>query len=184
MRVAIFIDGVYLEKVLKNEFNQPKIDFGKLSQAMAGGKEILRTYFYNCLPYQGNPPTDEERRRFANKQRFFTYLERLPRYTVRLGKLAYRGTNEKGEKRFEQKGIDTLLSVDMVNLAATRQISSVVLLAGDSDCIPAIRVAKEHGVVVTLYHSQNSASYHRELWQECDERFPLTKDLLNSLLAE
>ncbi len=184
MRVAILIDGAYLEKVLKNEFNLPKIDFDKLSHGMARGKEILRTYYYNCLPYQGNPPTDEERKRFANKQRFFTYLERLPRYTVRLGRLAYRGTDEKGEKRFEQKGIDTLLSVDMVNLAATRQISGVILLAGDSDCLPAVRVAKEHGVVVTLFHSQNPGSYHRELWQECDERFPLTEDFIKSLLAD
>ncbi len=38
MRVAILIDGAYLEKVLKNEFNLPKIDFGKLSQRMAGGR--------------------------------------------------------------------------------------------------------------------------------------------------
>ena len=47
LRVAIFIDGAYLEKVNKNEFGLSPIDFGKLSQVMANGKEILRTYYYN-----------------------------------------------------------------------------------------------------------------------------------------
>ena len=42
-----------------------------------------------------------------------------------------------GRKIFEQKGIDTLLSIDMVNLAATKQVSNIILLAGDSDYIPA-----------------------------------------------
>jgi uncharacterized LabA/DUF88 family protein len=181
MRIAIFIDGAYLEKVLKNEFDLVGIDFVKLSQVMARGKEILRTYYYNCLPYQSHPPTQEERERFSNKQGFFIFLDRLPRYAVRLGRLAYRGTNEKGEPRFEQKGIDTLLCVDMVNLAATHQIASVSLLAGDSDCIPAIKVAKEHGVDITLFHSQIRDNYHYQLWQECDERFPMNQSFIKKI---
>jgi uncharacterized LabA/DUF88 family protein len=182
MRAAIFIDGAYLEKIVKLEFNLVQIDFAILSEVMAGGREILRTYYYNCLPYQSSPPSKEEKERFSNKQRFFTYLERLPKYTVRLGRLAYRGI-EGGEKKFEQKGIDTLLCVDMVNLAATHQISNAALLAGDSDCIPGIKIAKEHGVGITLYHSQDRDSYHWQLWQECDERFPMNGEFIDRVRA-
>jgi uncharacterized LabA/DUF88 family protein len=179
MRCAIFIDGAYLEHIAKQEFSLVQIDFAKLSIAMAGGKEILRTYYYDCLPYQSNPPTKEEKERFSKKQKFFTYLERLPRYAVRYGRLAYRGIDNRGKPIFEQKGIDTLLCVDMVNLGATHQISSVILLAGDSDCIPGIKIVKEHGVDVLLYHAQDKRNYHWQLWQECDERFPIDQGFID-----
>jgi uncharacterized LabA/DUF88 family protein len=181
MRIAIFIDGGYLEKIIKNEFSEVPIDFSKLVETLVGGRELLRTYYYNCLPYQSNPPTSEESERFANKERFFSYLRRLPRFSVRLGKLAYRGIGSDGKKVFEQKGIDTLLSIDMVNLAATKQVSNIILLAGDSDYIPAVEVAKTHGVGVILYHSHNRDSYHINLWQICDERFPINQSLINKI---
>lgn len=41
-RVAIFIDGGYLTKVLR-EFGEPKLDYLKFSELLAGGKERLRT---------------------------------------------------------------------------------------------------------------------------------------------
>jgi uncharacterized LabA/DUF88 family protein len=181
MRIAIFIDGGYLEKILKNEFGEVPIDFNKFVEVMIGGRELLRTYYYNCLPYQSNPPSKEESERFAKKERFFSYLRRLPRFYVRLGKLAFRGLDAARNKVFEQKGIDTLLSIDMVNLAATKQVSNIVLLAGDSDYVPAIEVVKTHGVGVILYHSQKTNSYHIDLWQACDERFPLNQAMINKI---
>jgi uncharacterized LabA/DUF88 family protein len=180
MRVAIFIDGGYLEKVIKNEFGGLPIDFAKLVEVLAGGRELLRSYYYNCLPYQSNPPTPEESERFAKKERFFSYLRRLPRFSVRLGKLALRGAGT-GNRIFEQKGIDTLLSIDMVNLAATKQVSNIVLLAGDRDFIPAIEVTKTHGVGVILYHSQRRDAYHIDLWEVCDERFPINQGMINNI---
>ncbi|NWF92118.1 MAG: NYN domain-containing protein [Syntrophaceae bacterium] len=181
MRTGVFIDGGYFEKIIKNEFGEVPIDFSKLIAVLVEGRELLRTYYYNCLPYQSSPPTEEESQRFARKERFFSYLRRLPRFCVRLGKLAYRGMTNDGKKIFEQKGIDTLLSIDMVNLAATKQVSNIILLAGDSDYIPAVEVVKSHGVGVILYHSQKKDSYHVDLWQTCDERFPINQSLINKI---
>jgi hypothetical protein len=84
MRIAIFVDGGYLEKIIKNEFSEVPIDFSKLVEILVGGRELLRTYYYNCLPYQSNSPTPEESERFAKKERFFSYLRSLPRFSVRL----------------------------------------------------------------------------------------------------
>jgi len=181
MRLAIFIDGGYFEKITKNEFGEVTIDFKMLVEVLTDGRDLLRTYYYNCLPYQSNPPTQEESRRFANKERFFSYLRKLPRFNVRLGNLAFRGIDKKGNKDFEQKGIDTLLSIDMVNLAATKQVSNIILLAGDSDYIPAIEVTKTHGVGAILYHSQRRDSYHIDLWEACDERFPINQAFINKI---
>jgi len=181
MRLAILIDGGYFEKVIRNEFAGTRVDFKQFVEVVAVGKEVLRTYYYHCLPYQSNPLKPGESERFAKKESFFSYLKRLPRFQVKLGKLAYRGLDGAGNKSFEQKGVDTLLSLDMVNLAATKQVSNIILLAGDSDYIPAIELTKTHGVGVILYHSQKKDSYHVNLWEACDERYPITQSLINKI---
>ena len=177
-RVALFIDGAYLEYVLREEFGSPRLDFHAFSEAIAGDSEILRSYYYHCPAYQGNPPTPEERGRYSSQRKFFDALERLPRYSVRLGRLERRGPDSLGNYRFEQKRVDILLGVDLVLLAAKQSIQEAVLIAGDSDFIPAISVAKAEGVLVRLYHGANP---HTDLWREADERIPITKHLIDSV---
>ena len=104
-RVAIFIDGAYLDYVLKDEFSNAQVDYEALSKHLAGDSDILRTYYYHCPFYQGNPPTQDERDRYASQRRFFTALDRIPRYTVRLGRLAYRGNDKDGKPIYEQKRV-------------------------------------------------------------------------------
>ena len=177
-RAAIFIDGAYLEYVLKDEFKGASIDFSSLSRAMAENADILRTYYYHCPPYQGNPPTQEERERYSARRSFYTALDRLPRFAVRLGRLEFRGLGPDGRPRFEQKRVDILLGVDMVQLAAKGQIQQAILLAGDSDFIPAVTVAKAEGVLVRLFHGN---SCHSDLWQEVDERIKFDQTFIDSV---
>ncbi len=178
-RVAIFVDGAYLDYILKEEFGGVRVDFGALSSRMAGSSEIVRTHYYHCLPYQGNPPTPEESERYSSKRKFFQALDRLPRYTVRQGRLAFRGVDDQGRPRYEQKRVDILLGVDMVQLAAKGTIQEAILLAGDSDLIPAVTAAKSEGVVVKLFHGQ---SPHADLWQEADERTRITQGPIDEVL--
>ena len=76
-QVAVFINGGYMDKVLYYDHGNKRLDYGKLALEMAKPDEILRTYYYHCLPYQSNPPTVEESQRFALKQKFFTALSCL-----------------------------------------------------------------------------------------------------------
>lgn len=180
-RVAIFIDGGYLDFILKEEFSLARIDYHLLSIKLANGIDLLRTYYYHCLPYQGSPPTLEESDRFAKKQSFFTTLSRLPRYEIRLGKIAFRGINQEGEPIFVQKRVDILLGVDLVLLSAKHQITHAVILAGDSDLLPAIEAAKSEGALIHLYHGKKNPP-HAELWEKADERTPISQELINSIL--
>ena len=177
-RVAIFVDGGYLDKVLESEFPNADLSYQKLSAALAGAGDLLRTYYYHSLPYQGTPPTAEQQARYSGRRSFFNALERLPRYTVRLGRVAHVGRSRRGGPIFEQKQVDILLGIDLVLLAAKHLIQEAILVTGDSDFIPAVAVAKAEGVLVRLYHGVNP---HNSLWQEADERVQFTPEFINAL---
>jgi uncharacterized LabA/DUF88 family protein len=181
-RVAIFIDGGYLDYVLREEFGNARIDYEKFAAWMAGASELLRTYYYHCLPFQSNPPTDDERRRFSQAQGFFNRLCRIPRFHVREGKLAFRGRDAStGQLIFEQKRVDLMLGLDMALLAAKHQISDVVLFSGDSDLLPAVEAVKAEGVLVRLYHGSVQRP-HEDLYAAADERTALSLDIVRSIL--
>lgn len=174
-RCAIFIDGAYVDKLFQHHLGGVRCDLGKFAQHMSAGSDLLRTYYYHCLPHQSSPPSADERQRFASAERYMAALSRLPRFQVRLGKLEYRGSKADGSPIFAQKRVDILLGVDMVELAATRQISRAILVAGDSDFLPAIEVVKRHGILTVLWHGTRGghgrqSTCHNDLWDTCDER--------------
>ncbi|MBI3724956.1 NYN domain-containing protein [bacterium] len=180
-RSAVFIDAGYLEKVLEKEFGKPKIHFGKLVEQLACGKELLRAYYYNCPPYQSNPPTDDEMARKASADKFYAALRRLPRFEIRLGRLEKRGCQSCGKLHFQQKRADLMLGVDLVNLSAKQQISRAVIVAGDSDFLPAIHAAKDSGVLVHLFHGGKLNPPHDDLYDACDDRTLIDLVLINKV---
>lgn len=174
-RVAVFIDEGYLNKALDN-LGRPKLDYARFIEAIKGDLPILRTYYYFCMPYQSPVPTDTERSMYQGKQSFIRFLSRLPRLELRQGRLAKRGTE------FVQKRVDIMLAVDLVRLASTGQIVEAVLVAGDSDLVPAIYHVKDAGVSVGLWYEPGSA--HDELLDACDELRPLSWEFISSVLRE
>ncbi|HLZ26709.1 MAG TPA: NYN domain-containing protein [Chloroflexota bacterium] len=191
-RLAIFIDGAYLDNLARNECGGIGIDLELLSQEVKGviaastpePIDLLRTLYYNCPPYQSNTPTPEERSRYAAFRRFADALKSLRRFEFREGRLVYRGVDRDGRPIFQQKRIDLLLGLDFALLSSKGQISHIALLAGDSDLIPAMQVAKQEGVSAWLFHGPRRSkaggysTYHQDLWQEADERFELSTDFL------
>ena len=180
---AVFIDGGYLDKVL--EFNHPgkKIDYERFVIELAEPDEVLRTYYYHCLPYQSQVPTAEERKRYAAMHRFTTALKHLRRFEVRLGRLVYRGTDDRGKPIFMQKRVDTMFGVDMALLASKGKITNAVVLSGDSDMVPAVEAVKREGVLVTLWHGDYAGQGRpsRELVEICDERHEITTALIDKV---
>jgi uncharacterized LabA/DUF88 family protein len=179
-RYAVFIDGGYLRAVL-TKFNEPRISYKKLSEYFAQSDERLRTYYYDCAPYQSNPPTADEQ---DWKRRFDGFLHSLevnvPRMQVRLGRLQ-RIQNPDRTWKFVQKKVDVLLTVDLVRLSCEKQIQRAVLIAGDSDFVPAIQVARDAGTIVQLYHGENP-SPHYELIRASDDRFLIDNSFIDKVL--
>ena len=173
-KIAIFIDGAYLSRVLKDSFGSATIDFSKLSAFLANGDPILRTYYYNCMPYKSAHPTQGETDRYNNMQRFLNSLEQLDRYAVKLGKLEFRGRDGSGKPIFQQKRVDILLGCDLVLLAAKQRIEKAILITGDSDFIPAIEIAKNEGVEIELVYD-SAHTPHSSLILAADVRKCLTQ---------
>jgi uncharacterized LabA/DUF88 family protein len=174
-RLGIFIDGGYLDAILRDEFNLPRIDYKKLATELAAAEPLLRTYYYTCEPWQSNPPTPDESKRFSSAQKFHNYLRRIPNFEVRLGRLAYRGKDSNGRPILEQKQVDILLAVELIRLSYRSAISKAVILTGDSDFIPAISIAKDEGVQVILAHG---ASPHLKLLDAVDQTMLIDTNLI------
>ncbi len=192
-RLAIFIDGGYIDKLASTDFSV-WVDYKKfvdevvnvISNKTAEPLDLLRAYYYNSLPYQSSPATPLERELFAKKRSFFNALTRLERFLVREGRLALRGQDDHGRPIFQQKRTDLQLGLDFALLSGKRQITHAALVAGDSDFIPAIEIAKQEGVVVSLFHGPNKdtrgdSTYAQELWEAADERFELTQSFMESV---
>ncbi|MBI4258665.1 MAG: NYN domain-containing protein [Thaumarchaeota archaeon] len=173
-KVAILIDGGYLAAILRDRFGEPRIDFLALSNKLSEGYERFRTYYYNCMPWQSSPPTEPERLRYSNMNKFIVALKKSPRFEVRLGKLRKSNTGE-----LQQKRVDILMAVDLVRMSWQRQINKAVLITGDSDFVPAVENAKDAGVITHLYYAPGTFS--DELFTVCDERTEITKELVDSV---
>jgi uncharacterized LabA/DUF88 family protein len=199
-RIAIFIDGGYWHKIIRNHFHGAQIDYAKLAQIIAGDQEILRTYFYDCLPFQENPPTEEQKTFHSKRQRFLTALKYIPRFEIRLGKLVRREVHFLADEavsggwrlatedeieggvshfvtKYEQKGIDLLLGTDLVKLAAKGSISTAVLIAGDHDFVTPVRSAKDEGILVRLYYYPATVS--DELFTLCDDKIKIGQEFID-----
>ncbi len=151
--------------MLKHCFSEPRINFELFSDLLCGNKERFRTYVYDCAPYEGSPPTEEEQRRKANHERFVNSLTRLNRFEVRLGKTAF--NLHTGE--FYQKRVEVLLTVDLMRMAWSRQINTAILVTGNSDFVPAIESAKGAGVLVTLFYKDCEDLNGRATTKSMDE---------------
>jgi len=182
-RAGIFIDHGYLQKLLE-EYGKRHMNYLDFCEKVCGEEVTrFRTYLYDCMPYQSHPPTEQEKRYYAGKQRFFTALNRMPRFEVRFGKLQKLpdSTSLSGYK-LVQKRVDVLMAVDIVRMTTGNQISRVILVAGDSDLVPAVISAKDAGAEVFLWYARTANCFvHDELLEACDERRELTQAFINSV---
>ncbi len=181
-RTCVFVDGGYLQKVLEKAFNRTPVDFSKIGQSLAKGHEpLLRTYYYNCLPYQPAKPSPEEALRFSKGEKFIYSLRQIPSFEVRLGRLEFRGIDQTTSRPiFEQKRVDVQLAVDILTLSFSRQIATAIVVAGDSDFIPAFEEAKKLGVrMVLAYNRINRA--HQDLIMCADAHIQIDQPLIDAI---
>jgi uncharacterized LabA/DUF88 family protein len=173
--IAILIDNGYFKQVINQISNieHKKIDYNKLTKKIASTlkKEIYRIYFYDCPPKENEDDKSKEMAR--NFKRFLKALEHIEKFEIRLGKLVKR------DNEYVQKGIDVLITIDLLRIGLKIRNVDVAIITGDADFVPAIKVIKDEGIKVYLFHSENKGQYADELYSICDIRYPLNKEFLS-----
>ena len=143
---------------------------------------LFRIYFYDCRPYDGAvfDPRSRSSVDFGNspsamaQRKFLDELSTKPRVALRAGELVYRGLvipqdklvfNEDGEVKVEaddlvynfvQKQVDIKMGLDIAWISQKRLVEKLVLVAGDSDLIPAMKFARRQGLLVYLAPLEHS----------------------------
>ena len=83
---------------------------------------------------------------------------------VRLGVLKFRGyklrkspainsralTDADFKPDFEQKGVDMRIGLDIANYSALKTVERIALVTADTDCVPAMKLARKNGLQVIL----------------------------------
>lgn len=158
-RISVFVDAGYLfaqgsvaltgQKQARGSITLDPEKAAEALEAFAktvSGLPLLRIYWYDGTSIG---PTAQH-----------LALAHLPRVKVRLGFVNSIG---------EQKGVDSLIVTDMINLARNRAMADAVLLSGDEDLRVGVQQAQEFGVRVHLLGIKPSrGSQSLFLLQEAD----------------
>lgn len=72
------------------------------------------------------------------------------------------------EPTIKQKGVDMKLGIDIASLAYKKQVDQIVLIAGDSDFVPAAKLARREGIDLVLDPMEMEISHDRELFEHID----------------
>jgi uncharacterized LabA/DUF88 family protein len=164
-----FVDAGYLRAGARAHLklpSVPQIDGRELTTWARfawgiGGPQLLRTYVYDAQ-YPGDATESHD------QQAYFDMLGAQPGIRLRLGHLIPRAAGTR-RAAWEQKGVDTLMVLDLVRMAQLRAFDIAMIVAGDRDLAEAIRViADDHARRVILFSVAGSAPA-KELVQAADD---------------
>ncbi len=181
VKVAVFIDGGHLRVLAKQARYHYDPDYIEaIAHAYVAEEEtLLRVLYYDCAPYQGSPklPVSGERRNFQSADGWLKVLAAKPYIAVRLGTLKFRGfvlkrsrttssalSDDDFKPRFEQKGVDMRLGLDVASYAADRSVDRVILVTGDTDCLPVMKRARAAGLQIVLVQFPRQRLARELLW--------------------
>ncbi len=115
---------------------------------------------------QVNLPVSGQKRDFNGNDKWLDQLSQKDYFAVRLGVLKFRGwipknmpiqfSKDKGlsdedfTPKFEQKGVDMRIGLDMAIFSENKIVDSVTLITNDTDCVPAMKHARRSGLQISL----------------------------------
>jgi uncharacterized LabA/DUF88 family protein len=184
----VFIDAGFLDKLALHLGDKKRLKFDLFCFAKKLSKKqnlfCKKLFYYNAPPFQSSNPTDEEKRRKQGYDKFIQKISKNKEIMIREGR-CQKIFDEKGDPKFVQKGVDTLITMDLSELwFEHKNIKKIILVSSDTDFCPIIRRIKEKGIEVILYSyftkERNSKfSLSNELIDCCSSYFKIEKnDLL------
>lgn len=179
METAVMIDGAFLRKKFHSKFKKDitptdvQTFTHSILQKSGLGNNSFRAYFYDCSPCTAKTSLPVTNRAFLFDSQpqyqkgldLLSGISQLDFFAVRLGQLQFSGWSLKKKcytqptpytddcfvPNLSQKGVDIKIGLDMAWIGYQNIAKHIVLVTGDSDFIPAIKVARKSGVFVWLY---------------------------------
>lgn len=195
MKVGVFIDGGHLRVCAKKAHKNydPAFIINVANSCVVAGEKLFRILYYDCDPYVGTVrlPVSNGQKTFSSPSNLLNDLAALELVAVRRGILKFRGwdrtsgslkaahtaaasgaiapplTDNDFKARFEQKGVDLRIGLDMVTMANTGAVDLMIVITGDTDLIPAFKLVRSRGFQVAGVNLPNSQIIH-ELRQHLD----------------
>lgn len=199
--IIIFIDGGYLRTNFKNLFGDDNINYSGLAKFLKDhaftdrnfANHLIRVYFYDAIAnikdtdtMKTETPEEILIRDFATQMidtkeqeqdEYVKKIKSLELFDVRLGRLVLStagGSKNKDNWVFRQKGVDSLVVLDMITKAFEGQFNTAVLLAGDSDFLDIVNAVKHLGPnVIGAFFDKH---INQELEDSFDKKIILKKD--------
>lgn len=171
-RVALLIDGGHLRVLARKDQLTYDADFIERfsKEYVDEGEHLLRVLYYDCAPYAGTVklPVSGKDKVFEGSDGWLKNLAARDLFAVRRGVLKFRGfkprdipiagkelTDEDFKPDFEQKGVDMRIGLDIATFAASRSVDRIILVSGDTDCIPAMKHARIAGLQMVMVELPN-----------------------------
>lgn len=187
----VFIDAGFLSK-LSSYFGEGeyfKIDLVKFSRNLAKKEGLfLKHIFYaTAPPFQGTPPSDDEKRRKEGYDKFKGFFDNRKDFTFLEGRVQKLDLGDR--IKYSQKAVDTVLTMALgATLVDFPGVRKIILVSSDTDFCPVVEMLRFKGVEVLLYsyyerrrNTRFSRSHH--LIDSCSRYTKLTKeDFLKSLI--
>ena len=188
----ILIDAGFLSKLSKYFGNGKYLDYNlvNFSENLAKKQNLIckKIFYYTAPPFQTPNSTKEEQNKRDGYDRFVNKL-RKNGVEVREGRCQRLKLD--GEFVYGQKGVDALAIIDLMSIPFEhKDIKKVLLIANDSDFVPAINKLKDLDIEVILYtyypkKRESSFSRNNELLKTVLKYIRLSKaDFDNSPLLK
>lgn len=146
-RVMIFIDGSNLYHVLTQNCGRHDLVFEKFSEKLGDGRRVKRTYYYNIRQDPTYNPAAT-----AEQDKFMATLFDTPYFEVKLGVHRRQGDT------MVEKGVDVMMSVDIVVGAFRDLYDTAIIVSGDGDFYPAMQAAKDLGKHIEVVAFESNLS--------------------------
>lgn len=184
IKTVILIDGGHTRALSKQANRDYTPDFiEQIARSCTIEEERLhRIFYYDCAPFVGDArlPVSGAIHNFRGDDFWLKQLAQKDLFAVRRGILKFRGF--KPPKRppegrelqdhdfkpdFEQKGVDMRIGLDLATFVQTGSVDRVILISGDTDCVPALKHARIGGIQTCMIEFENS-NLSTELKEHCD----------------
>lgn len=148
-RLRVFIDGGYLFHVFAPYRKEGyKYSLQRLARRLSENHVLQKVHYIDAINNR-DPAIKKKQEKF-----YFEYLRDKLGWEVTIHPLQWPGGIAK------QKGTDSSLTLQLHSLAVKGEYDTAIIIAADSDYVPAVELAKQEGKVVRNAYFSMRPSYH------------------------